>query len=60
MATFQVRNVPDSLHKRLKKQSEKRNCSMREIVLEAVEKELNRAELLKQIYRKPKRQTKEL
>ncbi len=45
MANLQIKNIPDALHKRLRKKAEKKNCTMSEIVIEAIERELERGEL---------------
>ena len=44
MANLQVRNVPDDLHERLRRQARENNCSMSAVVLRAVERELERLE----------------
>ena len=54
MANIQVKNFPDSLHKRLRKEAKKKNRTMSEIVLEAIERELERRELHMQVSKKLK------
>lgn len=54
MATIQIKNIPDSLRKRLEKQAEKKNLTINEIVLEAIERELERREWLARVPKKPK------
>ncbi len=54
MANLQVKKIPDSLHKRLEKQAEKQNRTMNEIVLDAIERELERREWLARVPKKPK------
>jgi plasmid stability protein len=44
MANLQVKNVPDPLHNRLRRQARKTRCTLSEFVLVAVEKELARQE----------------
>jgi hypothetical protein len=43
MANLQVKNVPESLHKRLRLYARKRNCTMSDFVLEALKRELSRS-----------------
>ena len=43
MANLQVKNVPESLHKRLRSYARKRNCTLSDLVLEAVKRELVRS-----------------
>jgi predicted transcriptional regulator len=54
MANLQVKKIPDSLHKRLRKEAEKKNRTMSEIVIEAIERELERREWLMQAPKKSK------
>lgn len=54
MANIQVKNIPDSLHKRLRIQAEKKNRTMSEIVIEAIERELERREWLGRVSKKSK------
>ena len=44
MPNLQVRNVPQDLHERLRRQAREGNCSMRALVLAAIERELRRRE----------------
>ena len=44
MANLQVKNVPESLHRRLRKYAKKLHCTLGEVVLAALEKELSRGE----------------
>ena len=44
MATVQVRNIPEDMHKRLRRLAEKKNSSMNAILLAALEREIERAE----------------
>ena len=43
MANLQVKNVPKSLHKRLRFYARKRNCTLTTFVLEALKRELARS-----------------
>lgn len=44
MAIIQVKNVPDSLYKRLKREAKRADETLSDIILEAIEKELKRRE----------------
>lgn len=44
MANLQVKNIPESLHHRLRKYAKKRNCTLGDVVLTAIEHELSRGE----------------
>lgn len=44
MASLQVRNMPEELHERLRRCAQQRNCSMSAVVLQALERELERSE----------------
>lgn len=44
MSTIQVENVPDELQNRLLRQARKRNVTLDEVVLEALERVMNRVE----------------
>ena len=54
MANLQVRNMPDTLHNRLKQHARKRNCSMSAAVLDAIERELTRWEWRERLADRPK------
>ena len=43
MANLQVKNVPEFLHKRLRFYARKRNCTLSDLVLEAIKRELARS-----------------
>ena len=49
MANLQIRNMPDTLHERLRRYARENNCTMREAVLTAIEKELARWEWQKRL-----------
>ena len=53
MANLQIRNVPDTLHERLRRYARENNCTMREAVLTAIEKELARWEWQKRLAQRP-------
>ena len=44
MPNLQVRNIPDDLHKRLRRHAQENNSTMSAVVLAAVERELKRRE----------------
>ncbi|MDE0634112.1 MAG: hypothetical protein OXH73_21585 [Caldilineaceae bacterium] len=54
MANLQIRNMPDTLHERLRRFARENNCTMREAVLTAIEKELARWEWRKRLDQRPK------
>lgn len=53
MANLQIRNMPDTLHERLRRYTRENNCTMREAVLTAIEKELARWEWQKRLAQRP-------
>ena len=53
MANLQVKNIPDSLHKRLRRYAKRHNTTLSDIVLEAIEKELTRGEWLERFSKRP-------
>ena len=53
MANLQIRNIPDTLHERLRRYARENNCTMREAVLTAIEKELMRWEWQKRLAQRP-------
>ena len=60
MANIQIKNIPDVLHKRLKMRAKKQNCTISKIVLEAIERELERREWLARVPKKPKIDVRDL
>ena len=44
MASLQVKNISPTLHRRLRLYAKKRNCTLGDLVLEALEHELARSE----------------
>ena len=53
MATLQVKNVPESLHERLRRHARERSCTMSAAVLNAVERELTRWEWRARLAQRP-------
>ena len=53
MANLQVRNIPDELHRRLRRHAREHNCTMSAVVLSAVERELVRWEWRKRLAQRP-------
>ena len=53
MANLQIKDMPDTLHERLRRYARENNCSMREAVLNAIEKELARWEWQKRLAQRP-------
>lgn len=42
MAALQVKNVPEKLHQLLRKRAEELECTIGEVILDALERDLNR------------------
>ncbi len=53
MANLQIKDMPDTLHERLRHYARENNCTMREAVLTAIEKELVRWEWQKRLAQRP-------
>jgi plasmid stability protein len=53
MANLQVKNVPDSLHQRLRRYAQEHKCTLSEIVLIALERELARREWHERLAQRP-------
>ena len=53
MANLQVKNVPEALHERLRRQARENNCTMSAFVLTAIERELMRCEWREHLRRQP-------
>lgn len=53
MANLQVKNVPDSLHERLRRHAQEQNITLGTVVLNAVERELARAEWRRRLAQRP-------
>lgn len=54
VANLQVKNVPVDLDRRLRKAARRRGCTLRDLVLEAVRRELSREELHERLGRRQK------
>jgi DNA repair photolyase len=54
MANIQVKNVPEKLHNRLRRYAREQHCTLGEIVLEAIEREVGRREWHKRFSGRPK------
>jgi hypothetical protein len=54
MSNIQVKNVPEPLHRRLRRQAKRRGCTMSEIILRAVEAELARTEWRAHLEQRPR------
>ncbi len=54
MPNLQVRNIPDTLHERLRRHARRSNCTITTIVLDAVERELDRREWQDHLAQRPK------
>ena len=53
MSNLQVKNVPEALHDRLKHYARRNNRTLSEIVLQALERELTRAEFYERLATRP-------
>ena len=56
MANIQVKNVSKKLHNRLRRYARERHCTLGDIVLEAIEREIARREWHKRLSGRPKTQ----
>ncbi len=54
MANLQVKGIPDSLHRNLRRCAEKRRCTMSDIVIAAVERELARSAFRERLTKRPR------
>jgi plasmid stability protein len=52
MANLQVKNVPDEIHRDLRRAAERRGCSVRDLVLEAVRQRLQRERFVERLHRR--------
>lgn len=50
MANLQVKNIPEQLHQRLRQCAEDANCTLSDVVLEAIDRELARREWHARLY----------
>lgn len=53
MANLQVKNIPDTLHQRLRRYAKKHRCTLSDIVLMALERELARREWHERLVMRP-------
>ncbi len=53
MANIQVKNVPEELHERLRRHARRNNCTMSAAVLDAIEREIERAEWRERMANRP-------
>ncbi len=53
MANLVIKNMPDTLHERLRGYARENNCTMRAVVLAAIERELERWEWRKHLAQRP-------
>ncbi len=53
MANLQIKNMPDSLHERLRRHARENNCTMSSVALAAIERELTRCEWRKHLAERP-------
>ena len=53
MANLQIKDMPDTLHERLRRYARENNCTMRAVVIAAIERELARWEWRKHLAQRP-------
>ncbi len=53
MANLQVKNVPDTLHQRLRRCAQEHKCTLSDVVLIALERELARREWNERLAQRP-------
>jgi plasmid stability protein len=53
MANLQVKNIPDTLHQRLRRYAQEHNCTLSDVVLIALERELARREWHERLAQRP-------
>ena len=56
MANIQVKNIPEKLHNQLRRHAREQDCTLGEIVLEAIEREVARREWHKRFSGRPSTQ----
>lgn len=56
MANIQVKNIPEKLHNRLRRYAREQECTLAEIVLEAIQREVSRREWHKRFSGRPSTQ----
>lgn len=52
MANLQVKDVPEELHRRLRRSARRRRTTMRELVLDAIQRELSHQEFVARLRRR--------
>jgi plasmid stability protein len=53
MANLQVKNIPDTLHQRLRRYAREHKCTLSDVVLSALERELTRREWHERLAQRP-------
>jgi hypothetical protein len=53
MANIQVKNVPEKLHNQLRRYARETGCTLREIIVEAIKREISRREWHKRFLEPP-------
>jgi len=53
MANIQVKNIPEKLHNRLRRYAREQECTLGQIILEAIEREVSRREWQKRFSVRP-------
>ena len=53
MANIQVKNIPEKLHNQLRRYARQQECTLGDIVLEAIEREVARREWHKRFFTRP-------
>ena len=53
MANIQVKNIPEKLHNRLRRYAREQDCTLGDIILEAIEREISRREWHKRFSGRP-------
>jgi hypothetical protein len=56
MANIQVKNIPEKLHNQLRRYAREQDCTLSDIVLEAIEREVSRREWHKRFSARPSTQ----
>jgi hypothetical protein len=59
VANIQVKNIPEKLHNRLRRYAREQDCTLGEIVLEAIEREVARREWHKRFSARPSTQLRD-
>jgi hypothetical protein len=56
MANIQVKNIPEKLHNQLRRYAREKGCTLGEIILKAIEREVSRREWQKRFLGRPSTQ----